>query len=468
MEAVRFVYALLLLCLPWSLCLMLLVPKSVPGRCALIAGYGMLCGLLGIPLLMRAFDALGFGLSYFGPVLIASLVMVLAAVLNQVRGGFSNNNTDERTAPWGFFAGGWVGFLQLLCIALIALRLLNLTVEVVLQPLFPWDATMHWATKARVWFAAGEILPFVENQQWLQLKDAQIFTDRHPAYPITIPLLQVWMNLALDSWHSSLMNLPWVLCYLSLGLMCYGQLRCAGAKQFSAVVFTYMLMSLPGLNSQVALAGYADIFLGACFAGAVMAFYNWSVTRQHWQGLLALVFALGCLLMKNEGLFWLLSFVPGLIVVLWPGRRGYWLIAGLVVLCLVLLWVFPRDFQVAGHTLAQLKLHFIPRAVLPMLASLFTHDNWHLLFYGVLLLVPASMVVSQEARKRLPGLIVVLGAALTLYATLFLFTRFSYGAVHYTAINRIGLHLTPALLFLVALSWLYLDKNSASRPPGNP
>ncbi len=84
---------------------------------------------------------------------------------------------------------------------------------------------MHWATKARVWFEYNRIVPFVTKDAWLEMGGAGVFTDRHPDYPVTVPLLQVWMNLALGHWDESLMNLPWLLCLIALGSAFYGQLR---------------------------------------------------------------------------------------------------------------------------------------------------------------------------------------------------------------------------------------------------
>ena len=67
---------------------------------------------------------------------------------------------------------------------------------------------------------------------------------------------------------------------LGLGAAFYGHARAAGASPVTALAFTYMLLSMPLLNTHVALAGYADLLLGACYCAAIMAFHNWSVTRE--------------------------------------------------------------------------------------------------------------------------------------------------------------------------------------------
>ena len=94
----------------------------------------------------------------------------------------------------------------------------------------------------------------------------------HPDCPITTPLLQTWVNVALGQWHDSLMNLPWLLIWISLGLIFYAQARSAAIGPAISIAATYMVLSLPYLNVHVALAGYADLLLALCFLAALAAF----------------------------------------------------------------------------------------------------------------------------------------------------------------------------------------------------
>ena len=48
-------------------------------------------------------------------------------------------------------------------LAWLALRSLPLFLEVATRPLYPWDAWMQWATKARVWFELKAWVPFVNT-----------------------------------------------------------------------------------------------------------------------------------------------------------------------------------------------------------------------------------------------------------------------------------------------------------------
>ncbi len=449
MDFLPLVLALTLPLLLGSLWLGLLVPRSVAGRVPLVLGNGLLLGLVLVPMLMRTLDFIGAGLSFRASASLTAVLVLLACLAHIL---WKKNRRGDATSSGEISSlTSKQKLIFAVFVALLALHVITLGLEILGRPLFPWDATMHWATKARVWYETGSIAPFVDNETWLELGGEGVFTDRHADYPITTPLLQVWINSAVGRWDESLMNLPWLMCLLGLGGAFYGQVRTAGISQTVAIIFTYMLMSMPLLNTHVALAGYADLFLGASYCTALMAFYNWSVTRQAWQGAIALIFAFACTLIKNEGFFWLLTFIPALLVVLLPGRKALITIFVALLCLLLLLFLFPRDLDVAGHSLNQLKLNFSPAALAGIATSIWVHGNWHLLGYLLVCLVPLGLASSKAVADKTLGVITALAAATVLFLFLFTSTRYSYGAMRLTAVGRISLHLAPGMLFLVTL-----------------
>lgn len=453
MTAFMAVLALALLAVPGMLFLTLVTRRDGRNHLAMVVGYGLMAGLLGGGVLMRLLDALSVSLTFatIGTAALA-LILLLAYLLyrERLKSPRSSASTVQLygpSAPLGHIDR----LIVVLLLAIIVLRIALLAVDVALRPVFPWDATMHWATKARVWFEHSQLHPFVENADWLRSTAENTFTDHHPGYPITIPLLQLWMVTALGEWHESLMNLPWILCAVALAAAFYAQAREAGANVLLALTFTYFLMSMPLLNTQVALAGYADVFLGACYAMALMAFHNWSLSRSRSQGLLALLFALSCTLIKNEGFFWLLTFVPALLVVLIPGRRAVMGLGAMTLAAVVVLLVFPRDLVVAGHSLNELKVFYRPQAVGPILDSLFVYDSWHLFAWLLCGLLALVTLLRREAFVPLRGIGIALAAATLLFLFLFLFTAYSGGALRLTAVSRISLQLVPAMMFFALL-----------------
>lgn len=427
------------------------VPAATPARLAMVWGNGTLVGLLLIPVVMRALDAVGISSAFNYTAITAGLLLLLGLGLRWHRGSLASADSSMQVVrsslagPYRMLAG--------LIVALLLLRFVSLGLELLWRPLTPFDATMHWATKARVWFEHGTLLPFVENQVWLQTFSDKVFTDHHPDYPRTIPLLQFWMVSALGSWNESLMNLPWLLCYVAIGAVLFAQVRAAGGQPLTALVFSYFLLSLPLLNTHVALAGYADLFLGATYGAALMAFSNWSVSRQRWQAGLALFFVIGCLLLKNEGIYWALTFVPALAVLFLSPRQTLLLGGGGLLLLFGLLVLLPQDFVFAGHSKAFLNLHFRADAPRGIFISLFVHDSWHLLVYLLVGLLLLALLMARPLLRTRMATLIALGSALVLYLILFTYTRYAYGAIHYTAVGRITLHFMPALVFLAALLW---------------
>ena len=210
---------------------------------------------------------------------------------------------------------------------------------------------------------------------------------------------------------------------------------------------------MPLLNTHVALAGYADLFLGACYCAAIMAFHNWTVTKQPWQAVLALIFAFSCPLIKNEGFYWLLTFSPALIVVLMPQRRAAGTLALLALALLGLLILFPGNLAIAGHSLDRLNLRFRPDAVAGIAKSVWLHDSWHLLGYLLFFVLPLALIGKDSRARAYLGIGTALASAVGLFLVLFLFTGYAGGAIRFTAVGRISLHLVPGLLFLGALMW---------------
>ena len=119
---------------------------------------------------------------------------------------------------------------------------------------------------------------------------------------------------------------------------------------------------------------------------------------------------------------------------------------------LLLLLLLPGDLVIAGHSLDALMLGYRSES-LPALARLwFGTESWHLMGY-LLIILPLGMLVAGKRGADYSALAVALACAVGLYFTLFLFTKFSYGAIHHTAAGRIGLHLIPSLTFFAMLVW---------------
>jgi len=435
------------LCLPWMLGAVWLRARSLMAGDIVwptLLGYGYLAGALATTLVMRLLDVVGMRLGF--------LNIALALILLIAFGIWAGRGIPRRGLRFGSdwrILSGWhkAAFAGLLC--LVVIRLGGLGLEVIWQPLYSWDAWSQWATKARVWYETGHLKSFVAPDIWLQ--GGNVYYDRAPHYPPAIPLLQAWASFGLGRWDDALMNLPWLLGAIALAMAFYGQARQWGIAPLFAMMFTYFLISLPLLDAHVALAGNADLFLGAVYGLAAFAFFHWIRSRDTWQGAMAILLGAGCILLKQPGIGWALSLLPALWVALAPraGLIGTLILSVLGLAALLFFdWIFGSGFILMGY---YINLKFVP-VWGALWDNLIILDNWHLLFYlvaaALFLFLPRLLAPAYRAMT------VAVGTALVFILTIFFFTQTSIWVADYTVVNRALLHLVPMLMFYVmVLFW---------------
>jgi len=419
----------------------------------LSAGYGYPIGALATTLVMRTVDA-------FAPAWSLTLVaapMTLLAVGGYLMGRSGASWSDALTRSRRAYLDTPASLRVLLwiCTALIAIRLAGLAVEDALRPLLPWDAWAQWATKAIVWYRYGRMLPFVSPDEWLATDDPMRFMDTHSGYPATVPLLQVWTALCLGRWDESLINAPWPAMALALGLAFYAQVRRLGAGPAAALLCTYLLLSLPFLDIHVALAGCADLFMAAAYGLAAMALWHWARARNRADAALALIMAFACIALKMEGIFWALTLVPAAIVAV-NRRLGFW-VMGLVAGAAVLYLFFgPPEIVIFGY---RLRTRFA-NVSQPLLEHLLVMDNWHLLWYATVAMVVANYRRLLGARLA-PMSVTMLGAFAFVFVVFF-YSSAAGGVDEESLVNRLPLHLVPALAFYLVLLWRTRQRSSAA------
>ena len=409
------------------------------------AGYGYLLGAFAATLVMRLLS--GVGVRWTLPAVAVPLLALALALAWPAHAFLAPRGLRERwTSVRQDFAThpAWLRGMFWVCLVLIAVRLASLALEIAWSLLLPWDAWSQWATKARVWFEFGRIAPFVSQQDWLVPGDPMRFVDMHPQYPATVPLLQVWTDLWLGRWDESLMNAPWLAVACALGLAFYAQLRRAGETAPKAMLYTYLLLSLPFLDIHVALAGTADLFVAAAYAMAAMALWQWARSRERSDLVLAAAMTLILTTIKVEGLLWALTLAPPAIVAV-HRRAGFMVLAALGAAAVGYLALGPAELSLFGYTL---QTRFIDIS-LPLAQHLFVMDNWHLLWYA------APAVVAVRYRRllapELAPMTVTMAGGLGLVFVVYFFSSAAGGVDDESLVNRMPLQMVPALVFYLAL-----------------
>ena len=191
------------LLLPWMLGVALLAALRDPARApagagefAWQAGAGWFVGAFALTLWMRALSFAGLR---FGVAAVALPLIALASALLFVAWRRDGRRLvaaklaalSALVASPGLAGAARVAWWAV--IAWLALRFALLALEVTWRPLYPWDAWIQWATKARVWYEYGTLVPFARAGDWFAA-GGTLFFDASPEYPPTVPLWQVWIE----------------------------------------------------------------------------------------------------------------------------------------------------------------------------------------------------------------------------------------------------------------------------------
>ena len=458
MDALTLTFSL---ALPWLLGIAVLLALDWPRgqspgvALALRAGFGYCVGAVLLTLWMRATSLAGLSFSGWSIALPLTLATALLfAYAARTRPASWSDARHGAIAAFRVELPRWQRIVWFALLGWLAIRFALLATEVALRPLYPWDAWVQWATKARVWYEQGHIVPFVREDVWLAGAPGAWF-DASPNYPATVPLLQVWTCVALERWDDTAMNWPWFAILLSLTVAIYGALRSEGVAPLAALIGAYFVASLPLLDIHVALAGYADLPMGAVYTLAALATYRWCLRRDPRDALLALFLAIACPLIKTPGWVWALTLLPGVVVALMPrrGLRALGIAAALS--ALILLFLARTNTVILGY---QMHLNFAP-AWAQLVKSYFLMGNWNLLWYGFIAIVIIG--ARRILKPPLLPLTVIVIAGLGFLLFVFAFTEAATWLADLTTANRATIHIAPLLVALGMLTWQRLAPPAA-------
>ena len=156
------------LILPWLLgctSLLWLFRRSRQWNFPIIAGHGYLVGMVLTTLVIRFWDLVGLPLDYWGIVAAVSLFTIVAAIAAHA------GPTSERIQVKSPAMEKWQIAVVIMLLIMILYRYGVIAQEILLRPLYPWDAWMNWAPKAIVWYHHNELVPYISPGDWLRNAD---------------------------------------------------------------------------------------------------------------------------------------------------------------------------------------------------------------------------------------------------------------------------------------------------------
>jgi hypothetical protein len=390
---------------------------------------------------------------------LTAFVLIVAAVVWRrwrVRVPASTTVPPRKMEKWKI-ALFYAALASLAWRASIALR------EILLRPTFPWDAWDAWAVKSKAWFLLGHYAPFVPMGQWIAGATGESYSGPAWSYPAALAWLQVWFASAAGGWIEPMINLPWMALWIGMLFGHYGQWRALGLTRMRAMAFVYFLGSLPLVTVHVALAGYADLWIAAILGFAVLAWARWLEQRDRNQLALACLCVLSLPWIKLEGAVWMLIFAGVAGYCSLPQRWHRYVVGAIFAIAAIfamighlkvplfgLGWVGVSLHAIEVPVIGTLAIAFHPDALAGAAASLFAQPSWHLLWY----LAPLVVIWrwrQLRALRAARALGALLAVSLAFLGFLFLFTDAAQWAESYTAINRLVMHIVPALTTLLAL-----------------
>ena len=417
-------------------------------------GYAFLLGMAGVNGLLLAQSWLLGYISFGLPIGIIALVSLAGGVafIKSRRLAFQPHNGRPSTfyAVLFWLFAGWA-----------AVHLALVAIEVLHRPVFPWDAWQTWMYRSKAWFYLGNVVPLDSAVAWEQGKATATYNTFGAAYPKFVSVIALWAATALGQWHEQLINLPTLFCGVAIALAFYGYCREAELPRWSSALGVYLLVSIPLIGSHLALAGQADIWQTS-FTGLGFVALLWGIVRgASWHKALGLMLIVLGIAVKNEGMVWFMVALALLAVTTRPR------LSKIITLALVtiasLAWVSGihyLDLPVVGGLGINNDRIYVPMIGSYRLmefslsdaywANFYESSTWHLLWsMAVVCTLGLFAMPRGHLRHAVASLFLLLVAT---QLAIFSFTDQGLWAKDWTAINRLPMHIVPALIFGLLLS----------------
>ncbi len=164
-----------------------------------------------------------------------------------------------------------------------------------IKPIESYDAVAIYAIKAKMIYLAGSITGYV--------LDNAVRYFPHPDYPLNIPIAEAFGYIFMANMNDLLVKALFPIFFAALLCITYSAVRRIGTRSY-ALLFTFILASIPQVNAYAQNA-YLDLVLSFyCFASAIFIF-KWMQDTKGW-GCLMISAAMAGLggWTKNEGLMY--------------------------------------------------------------------------------------------------------------------------------------------------------------------
>ena len=318
-----------------------------------------------------------------------------------------------------------------------------------------WDGFLNWEVKARYAFQNDGVIPAAYYQS-----ETRAFT--HPAYPLLVPLTELWLYLCIGEAHQFWLKIIFPLYYAAGVILLAITGNRLTNRNWPGLLAAALFFFLPFLTEAPggATGGYVDVPLSVLYLAVVgyLLIYLTNPDASAWR-----VYA-SCLAllpwMKREGaILWAVAAVCGAVIIC-RQRRWFWLLWLTPGALLILSW---KIFLLAMRTTEARE--FVPMTLptlwenLPRAFAIFrligeemlTTTRWSF-FWPIVLLAFVSLAFRSRDR-RLLFLFTAIAAPLTAYAATYLFSFWPDFTDHLrTSYPRLLLQVMPVAWLPIAIA----------------
>jgi hypothetical protein len=280
----------------WAFVRWLLAAEDINGLTKL--GLGFYVGHLLMTFIMRLMGAPVSETD--GPILVGSMLLLTVFFIYCTKN--RRPTKDQKVAPVHQYPG-WA-FALLICVGILVLVKQSLILnEVVVRPLWSWDAIDSWVQRSQEWFLrspGNQFIVDVDEGRWYEGPwRERIGTYPHP---FTTSLISLWGMTLLGGYQVPAANIAWAFAPLALGLLATGFLLDNKVSRPLAIVGGYLVFSIPYASTHASLPGYAELWLTGYFTSTVML-VGGALQRNSLRMLIvAIVAAIGILTTKRLGI----------------------------------------------------------------------------------------------------------------------------------------------------------------------
>ncbi len=412
--------------------------------------YGLGFGFISLEMFIFHFFSLKFSL--FSIIILWIPFVVAAAVV-----GLKNRKKEIASATSWPRNDTKTTFLEKCLICGISLEVVYAFFRALIKPVEAYDAIATYAIRSKIFYLGN----FVPYDFFYNL--STFFP--HPDYPLNIPLSETFVYMFLGSLNDQLVKAIFPLFFVAiLGILYFAVKRLSGRT--AALLFTFLLATVPQFNN-FATNAYHDVpFAYYCFAGTLFLLYWFKDAKSLGYLWISAFMTALAVWTKNEGFVYCVANIMLLLIFLFMNYRSIKkkdVLSGILYIGIILLVLFPWlsvkltanlvNSDVGSTTMDQLNLFKQSYKIWPIVyefqRQVFGPKKWNLIWiiFIISAVVYRKKLFDEKQRYATMSLMLIISG----YVFAYLVGRDDIQHMVETTWSRMAIHFLPLTVYWLAL-----------------